>query len=132
MSATEVTSQFGIVSRTCRAIAGSKIVTSSGTSGVEVADEQRHPQRERVLARGHADDVEASSRRASRTRLVVGVARASVTSAPPASSASQTSSARSPPPTSSTRRESATRGTLLRSAQQDFEPYAVQAISMSL
>ncbi len=51
---------------------------------------------------------------------------------PAASSASQTSSARSPPPTSSTRRVSATRGTLLRSAQQDFEPYALQAISTSL
>ena len=56
--------------------------------GVVVAHEQRHPQRERVLARGHADHVEAAVRSAARTHSSSAIDAGSRTSAPPASSAS--------------------------------------------
>ncbi len=38
-----------------------------------VADEQRHPQRERVLARGHAGDVDVARQQRALHGLVVGV-----------------------------------------------------------
>ena len=130
MSAIEVTRQFGTVSAICAAIPGSKIVTSSGTSSSRWRTSS-------AIRSGNASlrvaTQTTSGFAATPSRSEASSACSSqVTSAPAASSASHTSSARSPPPTSSTRRESATRGTLLRSAQQDFEPYAVQAISMSL
>ena len=59
MSATEVTVQCGIDSAIWRAIAGSKIVTIEADVVVVVAHEQRHPDREAVAPRGHADDVRA-------------------------------------------------------------------------
>ena len=130
MSATEVTRQFGIVSAICSAIPGSKIVTSSGTSASRWRTSSAIRSGNASLARRDADDVGLRGHALAHRRVVGvlepghlrpgGVERLADLLGEIATAhqqhAPRVRHARHP----------------TQSAQQDFEPYAVQAISMSL